>query len=211
MASAPLRNGNTERKAAHSATHSTNTAKQAATARPHPDHVPGRPIGQKDPHRPTGPPADPVTLYDNFMPKSPYKNGDPWITYVGDAKGRGYGCYSPCAVDTGNAYLDLVGSSMRVTDVRGNSMSYYESLIDRGIPVILRCTVGMNRNPRICREATVNGKNVNRHSSSHCTVPIGYTDDNYIFCDPLNGIKEYSKSSTETSFAINYRQTCIVS
>lgn len=155
--------------------------------------------------------VDPVTLYDNFMPKSPYKNGDPWTTYVGDAKGRGYGCYAPCVVETGNAYLDSVGSPMRVTDVSGNSMSYYESLIDRGIPVILWCTVGMNRNPKICWEATVNGKNVNWHSSSHCMVLIGYTDDNYIFCDPLNGIKEYSKSSTETSFAINYRQACIVS
>lgn len=155
--------------------------------------------------------VDPVTLYDNFMPKSPYKNGDPWTTYVGDAKGRGYGCYAPCVVETGNAYLDSVGSSVRVTDVSSNGMSYYESLIDRGIPVILWCTVGMNKNPRICWEATVNGKNVNWHSSSHCMVLIGYTDDNYIFCDPLNGIKEYSKSATETSFAINYRQACIVS
>ena len=154
--------------------------------------------------------VDPVTLYDKFMPKSPFKNGDPWTTYVGDAKGKGYGCYAPCVVTTGNAYLASVGSSKTVSDVSGQSLSYYESLIDSGIPVIMWGTVEMNGNSKLCWEATINGKYVKWHNYSHCMVLIGYTDNTYIFCDPLKGVVEYTKSSVETSFSINYKQACIV-
>ena len=154
--------------------------------------------------------VSPVTLYDNYMPKSPYQEGDPWTTYVGEAKGQGYGCYAPCVVTTGNAYLSSAGLSQRVYDVSGQSMSYYEKLIDSGIPVIMWGTTGMNGNPRICWEATIDGKYVNWHSYSHCLVLIGYTDDTYIFCDPLEGTVEYTKADTESSFNINYRQACIV-
>lgn len=154
--------------------------------------------------------VDPVTLYDKFMPKSPFKNGDPWTTYVGDAKGKGYGCYTPCVVTTGNAYLVSVGSSKTVSDVSGQSFSFYESLIDNGIPVIMWGTVEMNGNSKVCWEATINGKYVKWHNYSHCLVLIGYTDDSYIFCDPLSGVVEYTKSSVETSFEVNYKQACIV-
>lgn len=154
--------------------------------------------------------VDPVTLYDKLMPKSPFKNGDPWTTYVGDAKGKGYGCYAPCVVTTGNAYLASVGSSKTVSDVSGQSLSYYESLIDRGTPVIMWGTVEMNGNSKVCWEATINGKYVKWHNYSHCLVLIGYTDNTYIFCDPLRGVVEYTKSSVEASFGVNYKQACIV-
>ena len=153
---------------------------------------------------------DPVELYDEYMPKSPLKNGDPWTTYVGDAKGRGYGCYAPCVVTTGNEYLASIGSSKKVKDVSGQSLSYYEDLVAGGTPVIMWGTIKMNGNSSLCWEATINGKYVNWHNYSHCLVLIGYTDDTYIFCDPLEGIAEYTKSSVEASFLANYKQACIV-
>ena len=153
---------------------------------------------------------DPVVLYDNYMPKSPYKNGDPWTTYVGNAKNIGYGCYAPCIVETGNKYLSMFGARKKVYDVSGKPMSYYEDLIDRGIPVIMWGLIGMNCNPSLCWEATVNGKYVDWHTYSHCLVLIGYTSKTYIFSDPLTGIAEYRKKDVETSFAINHKQACIV-
>ena len=153
---------------------------------------------------------DPVKLYDDFMPQSPLKAGDPWTTYVGNAKGTGYGCYAPCVVTTGNAYLASVGSSKLVYDVSGNTLDYYETLLESGTPVIMWGTLQMNGNAKICWEDTINGKDVNWHSYSHCLVLIGYTDKTYIFCDPLRGIVEYSKTSVEASFALNYRQACII-
>lgn len=153
---------------------------------------------------------NPEALYDKFMPKSPYKNGDPWTHYVGNAKGKGFGCYAPCVVTTGNAYLSSVGSLKTVIDVSGKSFSYYESLIDNGIPVIMWGTIEMNGNSKVCWEARICKKKVKWHSYSHCMVLIGYTDDNYIFCDPLKGVVEYTKKAVSTSFSINYKQACIV-
>ena len=144
------------------------------------------------------------------MPQSPLKKGDPWTTYVGNAKGTGYGCYAPCVVTTGNAYLASVGSSKLVYDVSGNTLDYYESLLESGTPVIMWGTLRMNGNAKLCWEDTIDGKYVNWHSYSHCLVLIGYTDNTYIFCDPLRGIVEYTKKSVEASFSLNYRQACII-
>lgn len=153
---------------------------------------------------------DPLILYDKYMPKSPYKNGDPWTTYVGDAKGVGYGCYAPCIVATGNAFFASLGSPKKVVDVSGESLEFYEKMIDQGTPVILWGLIEMNGNPSVCWRSTVKGKKVEWHSFSHCMVLIGYTSKTYIFCDPLKGITEYRKSDVELSFSINYRQACIV-
>lgn len=152
----------------------------------------------------------PITLYDKFMPKSPYKKGDPWKTFVGNAKGVGFGCYASCVVETGNHFLSSVDSDKKVYDVSGYSLSYYEKCIDSGIPVIMWGTIEMNGDASVCWEYRMNGKNIIWHTYSHCLVLIGYTDSTYIFCDPLKSIVEYTKESTNKSFEINYRQACIV-
>lgn len=154
--------------------------------------------------------ADPLRLYQRFMPKSPYRTGDPWTTYVGDATSKGYGCYAPCLVNTGNAYLKAAGSSRRMVNVSGKNMDYYKRLIDGGTPVIMWGLTKMNGNPRVCWESFANGKYVNWHSYSHCLVLIGYTKNGYIFCDPLEGVVEYPAEAVEKSFRINYKQACIL-
>lgn len=154
--------------------------------------------------------VDPVALYEDFMPKSPFKNGDPWTTYVGDAKDKGYGCYAPCVVVAGNNYFTSVGSELALCDVSGKDLFYYENLVDGGTPVIMWALVDMNADPKVCWETNINGKYVVWHEYSHCMVLIGYTDDTYIFCDPLRGVREYSKSDTERSFSIMFSQACIV-
>lgn len=146
-----------------------------------------------------GCPIDPSTLYDDFMPKSRFYKGDPWTAFVGNARGDGLGCYAPCVVTTGNAYLASVGSQKTVSDVSGQSLSYYEDLVCSGTPVIIWGTVRMNCNPSVCWKAKVNGKQINWLTYSHCMVLIGYTETSYIFCDPLRGIVEYEKSRVERS------------
>lgn len=153
---------------------------------------------------------DPLTLYDDYMPKSSLWNGDPWTTYVGNAKGNGLGCYAPCVITTGNAYLKDAGSSDQMMDVSGRAFSYYETLIDMGHPVILWGLVDMNMNGDICWRSTIHDETVVWHRYSHCLVLTGYTKDTYIFCDPLRGIMEYSKDAVERSFEIPYKQACIL-
>ncbi len=156
--------------------------------------------------------VDPGWLFDNFMPKSPFKDGDPWETYVGDPRANpgGYGCFAPVVTKTGNDYLASVGSSKRVTDVSYRSFSSYTSYIDSGVPVIIWGTLNMNGKSRVVWEAEINGKNVSWLAASHCLVLIGYTDHTYIFADPLKGIVEYSKQAVEYSFNLNHQQACVI-
>ena len=70
--------------------------------------------------------------------------------------------------------------------------------------------IDMNGDERFAWNGFINGSYVDWHSFSHCLVLIGYNDYNYVFCDPLNGIVEYSKEDVEISFEINYRQACII-
>lgn len=154
---------------------------------------------------------NPVSLFKNYMPKTKFQeNGDPWQTYIGDATEAGFGCYAPCVVKTGNDYLADMQSPLKVENVSEQDFSTYESYINDGIPVIMWATTYMIDDDTLCRSWKSNGKNVVWHYYSHCLVMIGYTEDTYIFCDPLRGIVEYSKESVERAFKINFRQACII-
>jgi len=152
----------------------------------------------------------PMELYDGFMPKSPYDTGDPWESFVGDATDRGVGCYSPCLTFTGNSYLSSVSSELSARDVSGESFEYYKELVRSGVPVIIWGMKDMVPDTRVYYENTVNGNFVQWYKKSHCMVLIGFTEDTYIFCDPLRGIREYSAAAVERCFDINYRQACAV-
>jgi len=155
-------------------------------------------------------PIFPLDLYNNYMPKAPYKNGNPRYYYIGDATGVGLGCYAPCVVTTGNDYLAEQGSELKAYDVSGHPFEHYESYIERGIPVIIWGTVEMNANDKLCWEGILGGQYVNWHAYSHCLVLIGYTESTYVFCDPLVGIVEYGKQAVSDSFNIMHNQACII-
>ena len=153
---------------------------------------------------------DPITLYYDFMPTSEYQNGDPWTTYVGDATGWGLGCYAPCVVKTGNDYINSVLGEHIVRDVSYKKLSDYEKFIDEGTPVILWGMLDMEWNPDLAWAGYLDGKNVTWYSHSHCMVLIGYTDDDYIFCDPLQGIMRYNKYKVLDCFTALFKQACVI-
>ena len=154
--------------------------------------------------------VNPLFLYYDFMPKAELYYGNPMIEYVGDATGRGFGCYAPCVVTTGNDYIKSKNGSHTVYDVSGSHISDYKTYLDEGIPVIVWGLIKMNGNDKRVWDEDFNGEPVVWHSYSHCLVLVGYTEDTYIFCDPLVGITEYPKEDVEKSFDINFRQACIV-
>ena len=152
----------------------------------------------------------PLDIYYNYMPQTPYRAGNPWTSYVGDATGLGYGCYAPCVVSTGNDFLSQFETDLQVVDVSGKALEEYKQYIDKGIPVIMWGLIDMNCNDRLAWSAYIKGKYVDWHSYSHCLVLIGYTDYGYIFCDPLVGVEEYDTILVDESFKINYRQACVI-
>lgn len=154
--------------------------------------------------------TDAEVLYECFMPKAQLGRGDPWTAYVGDARGAGLGCYAPCVVKTGNAFLSSIGASAEVCDVSGRELKYYKELLREGTPVIMWGTVDMCGDDEICYRLEGGGESQVWHTRSHCLVLVGYTEDTYIFCDPLVGAVEYGCAAVERSFELNFRQACIV-
>lgn len=153
---------------------------------------------------------DKITLFYDYMPRSDYQNGDPWTTYVGSAANLGYGCYAPCVVDTANTYLSMQESEYRAKDVSGKHITEYEKYIDQGIPVIMWGMTEMVYDHSLAWSDWIDGKAVLWHARSHCLVLIGYTDECYIFCDPLEGKVSYGRYETESCFNLMYKQACII-
>ncbi len=153
----------------------------------------------------------PTQLFDEYMPHSyGFKITDFWNYYIGDPRTEGCGCYAPCVVATANAFLEARGSNMKGHNVSGSSMEKLESYLDRGIPVILWGTLGMRGQYSEVAKGYVDGEWVYWNLFGHCMVMIGYTEDVYIFCDPLRGIVEYDKEDVEKSYNIAYNQACVV-
>ena len=154
--------------------------------------------------------VDPTYLYDNFMPKDENFKMDFFNTYVGDAKDIGCGCFAPCVVKTANAYLRDMGSYKRAYDVSGEPLSELEKYIERKTPVILWGTLSMQGKFEACAWSYINGEKVEWNLYSHCMLMIGFTDDTYIFCDPLRGVVEYDKLDVERSYRLARKMACVV-
>ena len=158
-----------------------------------------------------GYPVVPTYLFDNYMPHSyGFKNLDFWNVYVGDPRTEGCGCYAPCVVKTANDFLEERRSSKKCYDVSGTIFSKYKDYIDEGIPVIVWGTLGMRGDYSVVASGVVDGERVYWNLFSHCMVLIGYSNDTYIFCDPLKGVVEYDKNDVERSYRIAYEQACVI-
>jgi len=153
---------------------------------------------------------DHFSLYSDYMPRSEYQYGNPWTSYVGEATDYGLGCYAPCIVETANMYLSMAESDLRAKDVSYQDLEEYTKYIDEGKPVIMWGMVDMFYEDTLAWVTYVDGSEVVWYASSHCLVLIGYTDDEYIFCDPLVGIVSYSKYAVLDCFTATYSQACII-
>ena len=153
---------------------------------------------------------DPLSLYLDHMPKSDYEYGDPWTTYKGEATGLGLGCYAPCVVTTGNSYLSHFDSEYITKDVSYKTIEHYKLYLNLGYPVIFWGMLDMQWNPSIAWGRNVNGQTCIWHAFSHCLVLIGYTNNQLIFCDPLNGIRYYSEYNSLECFTAMFKQACVI-
>lgn len=150
---------------------------------------------------------DPVALSDGYLPKTTDKRADPRYEYIGDPKKSGYGCYAPCIVSAANAYLSDTGSEKRAYDVSGGSFRDLTGYIDSGIPVIVWGTVGMKGRGYAL---LTSNSGISWYIHSHCLVLIGYTEEEYIFADPLEGIVSYAMDRVNNSYISEYSQACVI-
>ena len=137
---------------------------------------------------------------DNYLEMSalPF---DPYETYGGNPRdGSGFGCYAPViksALDKaleGNDYVADIVSSATVE-------SLCEKYIQNDIHVIFWATQDMQKTFE-GKKWEYEGETITWIRPEHCLLLIGYTQDSYVFCDPLKteSSTSYPKASVETAY-----------
>lgn len=155
---------------------------------------------------------NPITV-DSFIDNYLEKSGtifDPDISFGGNPRGSGYGCYAPVIKKALDKILPGTGYSAKVlNDVSLSTLC--SRYIDNDIPVIVWATMNMSM-PYISRTWTYYGKTIRWVAPEHCLLLVGYDDDNYIFNDPLKWSSPtyYSKSSVANAYKGLFSQAVVI-
>lgn len=146
----------------------------------------------------------------------PYRKGgklygeDPELVFIGNPdKKSGYGCMSGAVILALERFFESERTpdkaKYKITDLGGKWLDELcEEYIDKGVPVIVWCSINMNptfinlRNSWIIEET---GERYVWKSNEHCLVLVGYDSENYYFNDPLvNKNVPYMKSLAERRY-----------
>ncbi len=143
---------------------------------------------------------------DNYLDMtSDTYNFDPYVTFGGDPRGEGIGCYAPVikkALDKALAGSDFYGEN-----ITGKTLSQLCSeYIDNGIPVIIWATIDMKKARPDKQLATMTWI-----APEHCLLLVGYDDSCYIFNDPQRQAnKHYLKADAEAAYEALGSQAVVV-
>lgn len=124
--------------------------------------------------------------------------GNPYIEFVGDPfSSSGYGVYHTPIYNLLNKYCPN-----EVDDMTGCSFENLLTIIDSGQPVMVWATIDM-RKPKIRSTwYDIKGNLITWKTPEHALVLIGYSDNEVIVNDPLQGKKVYYDQS---DFIINWK------
>ncbi len=147
---------------------------------------------------------------DNYLEMSelPF---DPYETYGGNPRdGSGFGCYAPViksALDKALAGSDYAADIVSSATVE----SLCEKYIQNDIPVIFWATQDMQK-PFEGKKWEYEGETITWIRPEHCLLLIGYTQDSYVFCDPLKteSSTSYPKASVETAYEGLHSQAVVI-
>lgn len=112
---------------------------------------------------------------------------DPRETFVGSPDTDRYGCYAPVVVEAVNRFLAGVGASenSRAVDLTGTPAERLYGFIDRGLPVIVWVTSGMEApSPGDEWFLRSTGEYFRWIKKEHVMVLMGYTAGQAVFSDP---------------------------
>ncbi len=167
---------------------------------------------------------EPETFVDEYLDCEPVTikwgcryGPNPKLHYAGDpySKNDGYGCFSPVIVRALNKYLS--GTDYSAKNVSGLSLNMLKTqYIDRGIPVAVWVTVGMEEIDRIVLwQSTDGGESFMYPANEHCMVFVGYdeAEDVYIFADPYgsNGVVRYGVDESVLAYnSLNMQAVAIM-
>ncbi len=157
-----------------------------------------------------------TTMSDKYLEKTIDKIDDFWNVFVGDPRGRGFGCYAKPIVNAANKYISSHGNRHKAIDYSGAEFEELLKLVEQGRPVIIWSTVYSEsennlRKPYISAKWNINGKTIDLIVPEHCMVLIGYDLDRgvAIMSDPLRGIVEYDLLTVKSRY-ISLHSQCVI-
>jgi uncharacterized protein YvpB len=168
--------------------------------------------------------ADKVDLADNYLPVSwgnaRWEDGkkfqDSFFTYfIGDPKGRGYGCFSPAIMTAAEKYLEENDTEGRfkAVNISGCEPEYLYRILLSGNPVMCWATDGMIA-PEY-RESWYDnetGEQLDWYINEHAFLLVGFdTEKRLVYLsDPMKGEIVYSMDKFETRFSEMHSQAVII-
>lgn len=164
--------------------------------------------------------TDPCDFADRYVNSEKLKRKwgalygpDPKWAYAGDPHSErdGIGCFAPVIVKALSRYMP---SSLSAKNTTGMTLEALKSTyIDKGIPVAVWVTVGMDEVSSLVQWTSFNGRETYLYpTNAHCMVFLGYNGDNYVFADPYGnaGIKEYPKDDCNVAFNSLGMQSAVI-
>jgi uncharacterized protein YvpB len=168
--------------------------------------------------------ADKVDLAENYLPVSwgntRWEDGkkyqDSFFDYfIGDPKGRGYGCFSPAIMTAAEKYLEEkdTDKKYKAVNISGCTPDYLYRYVLTGNPVMCWATDGMIE-PEY-RESWFDnktGEQLDWYINEHAFLLVGFdTEKRLVYLsDPMKGEIVYSMDRFETRFAQMHKQAIII-
>lgn len=151
-----------------------------------------------------------TTMADYYLDKGEVGSTSPYKAFVGNPRDEdACGAFAPVIVKSAAKYLDRVDSGMNVYNVTGADYDELTEYVNQGHPVLVWETMWMAK-PHDAAVWKVDGESIIWKSHEHAMVLIGYTSDTYIMADPLRGIYEYDKETTESRYEDMGKQAIVI-
>jgi len=165
--------------------------------------------------------ADKLAMADTYLSKEPlaakgetHYCGDPEKVYCGDpaSEDEGFYCFEGPIMEAGNRYLESQEAPYTVVGMTGAKESTITGLLDKGIPVMLWCTLEMDAPRRSSRSwiCTDTGTAYIPYSNLHSVVAVGYSREYFYLNDPLRGLVTCERDKVMSAFMMMGSRAVIV-
>lgn len=120
--------------------------------------------------------------------------------FIGDPRGRGFGCYAPVIVSA----LEQAAPEYYVLNETGKTLEELtDTYVKKGTPVLVWATINMTQSkPGASWRIDSTGEEFVWKQGEHCLVLIGYDTENYYMADPYTGepVTVYEKSLLQSRY-----------
>ena len=140
-----------------------------------------------------------------------WQSADPDEYFLGDPSSpSGWGCFPPVIENAVEAFAPGQLTSQSLSGVSPEQLC--RDYIDNGIPVLFWATAGM-KEPEDEKLISVSGSDKTYwwRAPMHCLLLVGYTEDDYLFQDPLvNGVTAYDKNAAAKAYRAQGEKALVI-